>query len=453
MTAHAVHRLTEKLYNTPHFITGTAFDNAISYLTQRNVGEMAIIAPEKVDAKDLEYNQDTGVGIIPVHGPLTYIQYSGWCGERPASYQGIRNDVSSMIEAGAHTIVLDADSGGGEAYGMFECAQSIRKMCDDAGVKLITYVDGIAASAMYGLACVSHEVIVNPQAEVGSIGVVVKLRNYNKAMKKAGVTDTYVYAGNNKIPFSADGEFKKEFLGSIQERVDDLYVQFVNHVSEYRDIPIEAVRNTEAGMFSAAKAIELGLADKALTIEEFGDYIASLADQKMKGARMPLGMFGGRKAAEAINKEEQMYKEQFEQAQAELTELKGQMEEQLAQMASLQEQYDAAKASLEASEALVADLEAKAKAREESDRKAALKAAGCSDETVATMMTAIGDLPKEKFNAVVAGVAASNAVAMSNELFEEVGVSGEGEDVDAKAEATSNALELTRKAMQKLNKA
>ena len=95
---------------------------------------------------------------------------------------------------------MDADSGGGEAYGMMETANEMRKIADANDVKFITYVDGYAASAMYGLSAASHEIIVNPDAQVGSIGVVVSLANYSEAEKQYGLKRVYVTAGESKVP-------------------------------------------------------------------------------------------------------------------------------------------------------------------------------------------------------------------------------------------------------------
>lgn len=67
----------------------------------------------------------------------------------------------------------------------------------------------MSASAAFGLSVAAHEIIANPDAELGSVGVVVKLRNMNKAMNNAGVEDTYIYAGDSKIPFKEDGSFRK----------------------------------------------------------------------------------------------------------------------------------------------------------------------------------------------------------------------------------------------------
>src|SRR5690606_27753082 len=119
----------------------------------------------------------------------------------------------------------------------------------------------------------------------GSIGVVVKLRNMNEAMKRAGVEDTYIYAGDSKVPFDADGKFTPDFLDDIQGKVNALYVEFAQHVSAMRGISHESVVATQAKTFMADQAIELGLADKKMTLSEFAEY---LADISQSGGNMPI---------------------------------------------------------------------------------------------------------------------------------------------------------------------
>lgn len=278
--AHELIRLLSKLHNTPHLMEPEHFTRVISILESRDDAvELAVRSQDKQKKieRDLQYNPDTKVGMIVIDGPLTYLEFQGWCGEQNASYQRIESEFVQMIDKGAKTIVMSIDSGGGEAYGMFETGRLMREKADAAGVNLIAYVDGMAASAAYGLACSAHEIIMNPHAEVGSIGVVVRLRNVNKAMKAMGVEDTFIFAGDSKIPFAADGSWDKKFLEDIQEKVDELYQQFTSYVADMRGIEQKAAQKTEAKVFTADKAMELGLVDKQMTREGFFEYLADIA--------------------------------------------------------------------------------------------------------------------------------------------------------------------------------
>ena len=414
MSAHELHRIAAKVYNTPHLMTHQSFDFAINYLEQRNSGSLKLAVVEsKADKRqrELNYNPDTGIGIIPVDGALTYLEYQGMCGEEGTSYQGIKAQARQMLKAGAHTIVMWVDSGGGEAYQMFETGEWLRSEADKYGARILTYVDGIAASAAYGLSAISDEIIVNPMAEVGSIGVVVKLRNYSEAMKKAGVSDTYVYAGKNKIPFDANGEFSQEFLDDVQTKVDELYNVFTPYVATHRKISLDVVKATEAGMFSADKAIELGLADKKMTLQEFNDYLATIVEN------------GGKKPTNKLEKlnmsdEEKM---NLEEVMKQKDELSTQVATLQSTMQELTSNYSAMQAKYEAAVERIAQMEAQAKEQKTQMRKAAIAEFEKDEAKASSYLTSMEALDDAAFSLIVGGMKAAAEAVEKGDMYQELG--------------------------------
>lgn len=282
--AHSLFRLTQKVFNTPQLLTPSSMVMIAEHLNARNANLHIDIPESGLEPDDddepydpfenlYSFSEDYKVGIIPICGVLTDMPFHGWCGVEGVSYTSIQANVKSLIEAGANKIVFDIDSGGGQAYGVWEAAYAVRRMADDAGVKIISYVDGCAASAAYIWAAISDEIVMNPMAEVGSIGVVVQLQNINRMKTGMGIDTTYIYAGANKIPFNAEGGFTEAFLTDIQEKVDSLYETFTEFVSEQRSISLEVVKGTEASTYTPDKAITLGLADSSMTRADFTDYI------------------------------------------------------------------------------------------------------------------------------------------------------------------------------------
>ena len=266
-----VRRLTSDLYNKPHLISPEAFDAINSYLTLRNTGMLAQV--ETVSA-DLDKPSSVGkIGIINIHGSLTNKPVESMCGATGTSYAGLMSQMHELIDMGCKTIVFDISSGGGEAFNCFQTADAMRKAADDNGVYLISYVQDCAASAAYALCVLSDEVVAHPQGQVGSVGVLIALMNNSKALEKAGLTRTFVTAGANKIPFDADGGFREEFLAGLQTQVDELYGEFVAHVSKYTGLSVDEIKATEASMFRANKALELGLINSIMTNEEFAQYL------------------------------------------------------------------------------------------------------------------------------------------------------------------------------------
>jgi len=275
-----VHRLASELYLQPHLISAHAFSTISTYLELRNRGMLDVMdndGDDDTDPSDVAPTIIAGkVGLIDIHGSLTNKPIVSMCGATGTSYAGILDQASDLIELGCTTLVLDVSSGGGEAFNCFQSANAMRQMADDAGVYIIAYVQDCAASAAYALAVVADEVIAHPQGQVGSIGVLVALLNNSKAIAQAGITRTFVTAGANKIPFDANGDFTDKFLSDLQEQVDELYVQFCNHVSTYTGLSVEDIEATEASVFPAPKALALGLINSVMTNEEFASYIQTL---------------------------------------------------------------------------------------------------------------------------------------------------------------------------------
>lgn len=273
-TQRPVRRLTSELYNKPHLIAPQAFDDITSYLALRNTGMLAQV--DTVSA-DLDQPSKVGskIGLINIHGSLTNKPVESLCGATGTSYAGLMNQMSYLIDEGCKTVVMDISSGGGEAFNCFQTANAMRALSDKNGVYIISYVQDCAASAAYGLAVMADEVVAHPQGTVGSIGVLVALMNNSKALEKAGLSRTFITAGENKIPFDAEGEFREGFLADIQAEVDDLYGQFCEHVSGYTGLTVEEIKATEASVFRAPKALELGLINSVMTNEEFAEYIQS----------------------------------------------------------------------------------------------------------------------------------------------------------------------------------
>lgn len=278
--SHKLNRLTSSLYNTPLLIEENAFKGIVSYLNERNAGGVET----KGDGDDFSmperfiYNEDTRTGVIELIGPTTAkpITMMGFdCGG--ANYLHLKQDFESLIEMGAKTIAMIVDSPGGDAYSMSDSADYIRNLLDENGVKLISFIEGMSASAGYGLTCISDEIIGSWDSEAGSIGVLVQLINSSKALEQEGYERTFVTAGKSKVPYAADGSFRPEFIQDIQDKVDTCYKNFTEHVAKHRKMNVADVIATEAKMFYSADAVKLGLMDKVMTSEEFFTYLATEA--------------------------------------------------------------------------------------------------------------------------------------------------------------------------------
>ncbi len=275
---HGLLRLRAKLHNTPHLITADALAPILEYFDARSTAGFERIEWEEADSAVSEDEKPyaDGLGVLRVDGSLTYKPVMTMCGEAGTSYVSLVRQVEEMAAAGVRTIVMEVSSPGGEASHCFQTADEIRSICNEHGIRLIGYADTIAASGGYALIAICDEVIANPDATLGSIGVVVALTDVSKAYEKAGVKRIFITSGANKVPFAADGSFKEEFLAELQTHVDQIADKFAQHVSTYTGLDVDTIKGLEAGVFVGQEAVDKGLANKVMTNKEFATYVAAL---------------------------------------------------------------------------------------------------------------------------------------------------------------------------------
>jgi len=359
MMAHKLPRLSKSILDLPQLITATKFEEIASVLEDRNSGiyEAASHAAQ-LSSDHMEYNSgdlvEGSVGILRVEGPTTY-KKTGWeayCGG--CSYQGLLEQMDEIVSNREVTKVLMlVDSSGGEAYRAFSTSRELRKKADAAGIKIYAYVDGMAASAGFALASAAHEVIMNPDAQCGSIGVVIRLANNNKKLEEDGITVKYITAGASKVPFDENGEYRNDFISDLQVKVDSLYGQFVDHVANMRGISADVVRGTDAKMFSSDDCLRLGLVDKIMEGEEFYTYLSEVPESEInedvttppKDQTIDINPNSKQKDKKSMSAE-------FQVDPAEFAKMQAQMEQQASMLAAYQ-----AKEAQMATEKLSAQLD------------------------------------------------------------------------------------------------
>lgn len=208
-----------------------------------------------------------GVAVIDVIGSL--VNRGAWVGASSGlvSYEGVGAQVDAAVsDPEVRAILLDINSPGGEAAGMFALAAKIRAARETKPVTAV--VNDMAASAAYGLASAANEIVISPTSLVGSIGVVFLHLDRTGANEKAGIVETAIYAGANKT--LGMGTLTPEAKASFQSMVDAFYERFLETVEAGRGerTTAAAARATEASVYIGQEAIEKGLADRVGTFDE-----------------------------------------------------------------------------------------------------------------------------------------------------------------------------------------
>lgn len=277
--------LASRLYGTPLLLARTKLDIILSVLGSR-VGwpiQSELALPPSRASPTGQHMAGTGIAVVPVHGSLVRRAMGIDVASGLTSY----GDIAAMLDAAVADpavsgILLDIDSPGGEAGGVFELAQHIRAI--DAIKPVWAFACDSAFSAAYAIACAASRVFLTQTAGVGSIGVIAMHVDQSVRDAQQGYRFTAVSAGDFKNDLSPHEPIDKAALARLQTEVDRLYGLFVDHVASMRAIPAKAIRDTQAGLFFGPDAVRSGLADALASTEQvMSEFTAYLGTRHARG--------------------------------------------------------------------------------------------------------------------------------------------------------------------------
>jgi signal peptide peptidase SppA len=215
--------------------------------------------------------RDKSVAILPIHGALE--ARASLMGQLfgMTSTEAVGNTFSRlMADESVSAVVMDIASPGGMVYGVPELAAKIHAA---RGIKpIIAVANPMAASGGYWIAAAADRVVVSPSADVGSVGVIVSRFENVAQMEREGVKEHVIR--------SAGSPYKGEFVESepltdegrqhLQLRADQIYDQFAGDLAKFRGVSVQHVRDNfgKGRLVDSKKAIQAGMADRVMTLEE-----------------------------------------------------------------------------------------------------------------------------------------------------------------------------------------
>ena len=153
-------------------------------------------------------------------------------------------ELSEAVEKERNSIdqlILYIDSPGGVSIGIPEFARTVRNIAE-SGLEVIAFSDIKMASAAYYIASAANKIITTPSTLVGSIGVIMEAIKINNNDRK-----TYLFtAGDLKSAGHPNKELDIKEFEFFSEFVQKSYDKFVMDVSNYRGVPEQEVRDTNA---------------------------------------------------------------------------------------------------------------------------------------------------------------------------------------------------------------
>ena len=172
-------------------------------------------------------------------------------------------------------VLLRIDSPGGSVTASEIVYQEVLRFKRERDVPVFAQFMGTAASGGYYVAMSADEVVAHPTTVTGSIGVIFLNVEVSGLMKKIGITDQTITAGEHKDAGTPLRPMTPEEQAHFQAVIDDMQDRFVTVVDEGRpNLTREQVEKLADGsIYSAEQARANGLVDRIAAIEDTIDAI------------------------------------------------------------------------------------------------------------------------------------------------------------------------------------
>ena len=127
-------------------------------------------------------------------------------------------------------VCLVINSPGGSPVQSELIATRIRQLSFKKNVPVYSFIEDVAASGGYWLACAGDEIYASKNSIVGSIGVVSSSFGFHKAIEKLGIERRMHAMGENKAildPFQPEKKDDVQILKNIQKQVHQYFIDYV----------------------------------------------------------------------------------------------------------------------------------------------------------------------------------------------------------------------------------
>jgi signal peptide peptidase SppA len=181
---------------------------------------------------------------------------------------------------GAKAVALSINSPGGSPVQSHQIYTRIRQLAVEKNLPVLVFVEDVAASGGYMIACAGDEIICDPSSIVGSIGVVGGSFGLAGLIQKIGVERRLYTSGKHKAmldPFLPENPDDVARLKALQSEIHAMFIDLVKRSRGAR------LQGDEDELFSGAywtgeKSVALGLSDaigdlRSVLRRRFGDKV------------------------------------------------------------------------------------------------------------------------------------------------------------------------------------
>ncbi len=231
-------------------------------------------------------------GVIGQVGPL----------RRGLTLQGLAGILDRAF-SGKHlrAVALQINSPGGSPVQSALIHRRIRQLADKRDIPVLVFVEDVAASGGYWLACAGDEIFADSNSIVGSIGVISAGFGFTGAIERLGIERRVHTAGERKVmldPFMPEKEEDVDRIKAIQADIHDSFKDLVR-TRRGRRLKGEDGDLFTGDIWTGRRAVELGLVDglgdlRTVLRDRFGDKVKfRVIGQERGWLRRRLGLRGG----------------------------------------------------------------------------------------------------------------------------------------------------------------
>jgi protease-4 len=223
---------------------------------------------EQVEVEGTKESKDRIVH-IDLEGIISSMELGGLFGGGPDMVATTKEALKQAVDdSSVKAIVLRINSPGGEVTASDIIYNSVKEAAKKKPV--VVYMDSMAASGGYYVACGATKVIASETTMTASIGVIMESFAYHDLFGKIGLEAKSFTSGPYKDTLSGARPMRSDEVIYVQNLVNTMYDRFLGIVAEARKMKKDDLRTTVADgrIVTGRQAFEARLVDKIGYVED-----------------------------------------------------------------------------------------------------------------------------------------------------------------------------------------
>ncbi|WP_417249771.1 S49 family peptidase [Celeribacter sp.] len=196
------------------------------------------------------------VNVVRLHGAVT-------------TRRGGLNDVTlaPVIERAFRkgkpaAVALSINSPGGSPVQSSLIGARIARLAKEKGVRVYAFIEDVAASGGYWIACAADEIFADHSSIIGSIGVISAGFGFDDFISRHGIARRVYTSGGSKSQLDPFRPENPDDVARLKDLQGDVHEAFIAHVKKARGETLSTdVELFDGSFWTGQRAVDLGLAD------------------------------------------------------------------------------------------------------------------------------------------------------------------------------------------------